>query len=58
MAISPGTPFAKLPYVATVTTELATLSRQNGLDTLGYLPEMARLEAENVGGPPRQAMRF
>ena len=44
-------------YVATVTTELATLSRQNGFDTLAYLLEMARLEAENTAGPARQAKR-
>jgi hypothetical protein len=61
MANSPGKPFTSTAdvatYVATVTTELATLSRQNGLDTLGYLLEMARLEAETVAGPVRQAKR-
>ena len=35
-------------YVATLSAELATLARRSGLDTLGYLLEMVRLEAENV----------
>jgi hypothetical protein len=33
-------------YVAAMTLELAALARHNGLDTLGYLLEMAQLEAE------------
>ncbi|MGH6728469.1 MAG: hypothetical protein ACREB8_18295 [Pseudolabrys sp.] len=35
-------------YVATLSADLATMARQSGLDTLGYLLEMVRLEAENV----------
>jgi hypothetical protein len=35
-------------YVATLSADLATLSRRTGLDTLGYLLEMVRLEAESV----------
>jgi hypothetical protein len=35
-------------YVATMSSDLASMSRRNGLDTLGYLLEMVRLEAENV----------
>ena len=35
-------------YVATMSGDLATMARRNGLDTLGYLLEMVRLEAENV----------
>jgi hypothetical protein len=35
-------------FVATFTTELAELARRQGLDTLGYILEMARLEAESV----------
>lgn len=35
-------------YVATLSADLAVMARQNGLDTLGYLLEMVRLEAENV----------
>ena len=35
-------------YVAELTRELARLARQHGLDALGYLLDMARLEAENA----------
>jgi hypothetical protein len=34
-------------YVATMSGDLAAMARRNGLDTLGYLLEMVRLEAEN-----------
>jgi hypothetical protein len=34
-------------YVAILTAKLATTARRSGLDTLGYLLEMVRLEAEN-----------
>ena len=34
-------------YVATMSADLAAMARRHGLDTLGYLLEMARLEAEN-----------
>jgi hypothetical protein len=36
-------------YIAEMTRDLATLARRNGLDTLGYLLDIARLEAESVG---------
>jgi hypothetical protein len=29
-------------------TELATIARRNGFDTLGYILEMARLEADEI----------
>jgi hypothetical protein len=35
-------------YVATLTANLAEIARQHRLDTLGYILEMARLEAENA----------
>lgn len=35
-------------YVASLSADLATMARRTGLDTLGYLLEMARLEAESV----------
>jgi hypothetical protein len=35
-------------YVATLSADLAVMARRHGLDTLGYLLDMARLEAENV----------
>ena len=34
-------------YVATMSADLATMARRSGLDTLGYLLEMVRLEAES-----------
>lgn len=37
-------------YVATLSADLATMARRSGLDTLGYLLEMVRLEAESVYG--------
>lgn len=33
-------------YIATLTGELAAMARRSGLSTLGYLLEMAKLEAE------------
>lgn len=42
-------------YVATLSADLATMARRTGLETLGYLLEMVRLEAENASreGPNR-----
>jgi hypothetical protein len=34
-------------YVAELTGDLAALARRHGLTTLGYILDMARLEAEN-----------
>ena len=39
---------AAADYVATMSSELALIARRNGLDALGYILDMARLEAENV----------
>ena len=39
---------AAAEYVAELTAELAALARQHGLDALGYILDMARLEAENA----------
>jgi hypothetical protein len=41
-------------YIATIASELASLARQNGLDTLGHLLDMARLEAEGATGTIRR----
>ena len=42
-------------YVATLSTDLAAMARRTGLDTLGHLLEMVRLEAESsarhINGP-------
>lgn len=35
-------------YVASISNDLAAMSRRTGLDTLGYLLEMVRLEAESL----------
>jgi hypothetical protein len=39
---------AAADYVAELSAELARLARSHGLDTLGYILDMARLEAENT----------
>ncbi len=39
-------------YVAALATDLATIARQHGLDALGYILDMARLEAQNVSRAP------
>ena len=39
---------AAAKYVAELSAELANLARRHGLDTLGYILDMARLEAENA----------
>jgi hypothetical protein len=39
---------ATADYIAELSTELANLARQHGLDALGYILDMARLEAENA----------
>jgi hypothetical protein len=38
---------AAAEYVAELTAELAALARKHGLDALGFILDMARLEAEN-----------
>jgi hypothetical protein len=35
-------------YVATLSADVATMARSTGLETLGYLLEMVRLEAESA----------
>jgi hypothetical protein len=42
------TPDSAAEYIATLTRELAQIARRNGLDALGYILEMARLEADQV----------
>jgi len=46
-----GSQSAVASYVATLSNDLALLARRNGLDTLGYLLEMVRLEAESLTRP-------
>ncbi len=42
-----GGRIAVASYVATLSADLATMARDTGLETLGYLLEMVRLEAES-----------
>ena len=42
----PGDRTAVATYVATLSADLANMARGTGLETLGYLLEMVRLEAE------------
>ena len=39
---------AAAAYVAELSGDLATLARRHGFDALGYILDMARLEAENA----------
>lgn len=47
-AFAPNDPAALAAYIAQISGELARLSRENGLPTLAYILEMARLEARNA----------
>jgi len=52
----PGSQTAVASYVATMSADLAVMARRTGLDSLGYLLEMVRLEAEDLAQPlPRRA---
>lgn len=44
---NPGDRTAVANYVAALSADLAEMARRHGLQTLGYLLDMARLEAEN-----------
>lgn len=44
----PNSQTAVASYVASLSNDLASMARRSGLDTLGYLLEMVRLEAESV----------
>jgi len=39
---------AAAAYIAELSANLASIARQHGLDTLSYVLDMARLEAENA----------
>jgi hypothetical protein len=41
-------------YIATMSRDLATLARHNGLDTIAYLLDIARLEAEGAAKTARR----
>jgi hypothetical protein len=44
----PASRAAVASYVASISADLAAMSRKTGLETLGYLLEMVRLEAEST----------
>jgi hypothetical protein len=48
-----GDPASVAHYVASLSADLASLARANGFDTLGYLLDMARLEAEAAAAVAR-----
>lgn len=53
----PVDPLAAAAYIADLSSDLALIARRNGLDALGFILEMARLEAESMsrsreGGRP------
>jgi hypothetical protein len=39
---------ATAAYISTLTEELAQMARNRGLDSLGYILEMARMEADQI----------
>ena len=47
----PGSRTAVASYVAALSADLAAMARKQGLETLGYLLEMARLEVESTNRP-------
>jgi hypothetical protein len=43
-----GSPASVALYIGTMADELGQLAKANGLDTLGYILDMARLEADEI----------
>lgn len=50
----PGHQMAVASYVATLSADLSAMARRTGLDSLGYLLEIVRLEAETLARDPPQ----
>ena len=46
--IGQETPDSAAHYIAAMAGELAKMARRNGLDALGYILEMARIEADQI----------
>jgi hypothetical protein len=44
----PESPTAAAVYIGTLTEELAQMAKRHGLESLRYILEMARLEADQV----------
>ena len=51
------TPSAAALYIATLTDELAQIARRHGLESLGYILDMARLEADQIAKSSADASR-
>jgi hypothetical protein len=45
---SPQSPTDTATYIATLAEELSQMARRHGLESLSYILEMARLEADQV----------
>ena len=41
---------AAAAYIADLAADLSGIAKRNGLSTLGYLLDMAKMEAENISG--------
>lgn len=52
-----ATPQSAAAYIADLTRDLARIARSHGLQTLGYILEMARVEAEATSGAGRERDR-
>ncbi|MEA2988677.1 MAG: hypothetical protein QOG83_1388 [Alphaproteobacteria bacterium] len=50
-AAVPDSRAAAADYIAALLTDLGRLAREHRLDSLGYILEMARLEAETIARP-------
>jgi hypothetical protein len=58
---SPGeedTPGTAALYIASLAEELAQLAKRNGLDALGHILEMARLEADQISKTSSRTRNF
>jgi hypothetical protein len=44
----PDSPVAAAIYIGTLTEELSQMARRHGLDSLRYILDMARLEADQI----------
>jgi NTP pyrophosphatase (non-canonical NTP hydrolase) len=49
------TPDSAARYIASLTEELAEIARRHGLETLSYILEMARIEADQLKDHKEQA---
>ncbi|MEZ5786355.1 MAG: hypothetical protein R3D62_07755 [Xanthobacteraceae bacterium] len=56
-ASQPPEPSAAAAYIADIAAGLAAMARRQKFDALGYLLEMARLEAEAISNSARRRRR-